>query len=379
MAVIQTSAELYREPISCPHRFPCFAQTGLVFGGIPSVVEALRHGGNFTRQRPEHVQIRHSLAVRDLPGAERAHPQRRPGNRTGDAPANNQQRNQNNEKDLGQHTKECSTPDKKDLRVYVARIVHHGEAAQHCIPTANRQRENVHRQASRPDERALLAALTHGLLYRCRTRGERLGHVRSQFRSYRDQSALPVVDGDTQQVLPVPEALHQPLQVIVGNVGGSVARNVASRFASNVTGPPVRACSPGLLNIADQALAQHLSATLQCPAQSAFFPQHFVIGKTGRNERDAQNERNNQPNTQQSHAQSFTRSFDAIEPRWVVVISNRMCTNAGRLAPLLGWEVSLKSTKIVLSRYEGLISRRHGGRVKPIDRYRKSLALSSRG
>ncbi len=106
VAVFQTSAELHRETIRRPQGFSRVAQTRLIFGSAAGVVEALRHGGNFASQGPEHVEIRHFLVERNLPRAECPHPERCSCDRAGNAPTDNQQRKQDDEEDLSQHTKE---------------------------------------------------------------------------------------------------------------------------------------------------------------------------------------------------------------------------------------------------------------------------------
>ena len=44
-----------------------------------------------------------------------------------------------------------------------------------------------------------------------------------------------------------------------------------------------------------EALAQYLGATLQVPAQTTLLTQHFVIRGRERDQRDAHDERNNEP------------------------------------------------------------------------------------
>ncbi len=156
----------------------------------------------------------------------------------------------------------------------------HRQATQYFILTANRQRKNVSRNFSQSEERTVCVILRDGLRYYRRTHGERL----REFWSRGYQRALLVVNDNAHQVFSVPEALHQALQF------------------------PVRTflvfCIPRPLDIAGETLTQHLGATLQIAAQSALFSQHFVIGKAERNQGDADNQRNDEANTQQSHARA---------------------------------------------------------------------------
>src|SRR5258708_25150844 len=284
MAILQTRAELHRESIRCPHGFRRTARAGLIFGWIGGVGEALGQRGNLASQRTEHVEVGHSLADRNLPRAKAAHPQRSPRDGAGNAPANNQQRNQNDEEALGQHPKKCLTPCEKNLGAYVAHIVHHGQAAQHFILTANRQRENVNRHASQSEERTLSVTLRDGLRNRRRGYGEGFHEIRG--RGY--QRALPVIDDDAQHVLAVSEPLHQSLQFVVWD--------------------PART-RPRPLNIADETLPKHLGATLHITAHSALLSQHLLIVETRRNQSDAETKRRNKANTQQTHELSFYPRF----------------------------------------------------------------------
>jgi hypothetical protein len=109
----------------------------------------------------------------------------------GDAPADNQQGDQNDEEDLSQHAEKSLAPDEKDFARDVAHVVHHRQAAQNFILAANRQGENMNRHASQPDERALFTILPDRLVTGGRTGREAF----RQFRSHRYHCALPVVDG----------------------------------------------------------------------------------------------------------------------------------------------------------------------------------------
>src|ERR1700681_4401480 len=215
------------------------------------MVEALRHGGNFARQGPEHVEVGYSLADRNLSRAEPAHPQRRPRDRASNAPADNQQCNKDNEEALSQHAEKCLTPREKYLGTDVAHIVHHGQAAQDFILTANRQRENVNRHASQAEERTLSVTLGDSLHYRRRSCGERL----REFRSRGYQRALTVIDNDAQHVLAVSEPLHQSLQFVV----------------RDFVPVPARTSTPRPFDVADETFPKHLGAALQITAQSALF------------------------------------------------------------------------------------------------------------
>src|SRR5258708_26305513 len=285
MAILQTRAELHRESIRCPHGFRRTARAGLIFGWIGGVGEALGQRGNLASQRTEHVEVGHSLADRNLPRAKGAQPQRSRRDWAGNAPANNQQRNQNDEEALGQHPEKCLTPGEKNLGTDVAHIVHHGQAAQHFILTANRQRENVNRHASQSEERTLSVTLRDGL--RNRRRGYCEGFREIRGRGY--QRALPVIDDDAQHVLAVSEQLHQPLQFVVWD--------------------PARTRIPRPLNIADETLPNHLDESLLITAKSALLLQHLVIRETRRNQSDAENKRRNKANTQQTHELSFYPRF----------------------------------------------------------------------
>ena len=175
----------------------------------------------------------------------------------------------------------------------------YGQAPQHFILTANRQRENMNRHGIQTEERTLSVTLRDGLHYGRRGCGE---HFR-EFRGRGYQRALLVIDDDAQHVLTVAEALHQSLQFGVRDLARA--------------GIPRRP-----LDVADETLPQHLGATLHVTAQSALFSQHFVVGKTRRNQRDTENKRSNKANTQQTHAKSFLpKILTRLRSDWLFVNS----------------------------------------------------------
>src|SRR6202795_1763488 len=157
----------------------------------------------------------------------------------------------------------------------------------------------MNRNCSQPDERTFFATFGDGLRYRRRACGERF----REFRSRGYQRALTVVDDDAQHVLAVSEPLHQPLQFGVRDLARA--------------GIPRRP-----LDVADETLPQHLGATLHITAQGALFSQYFVVGKTRRNQRDAENKRSNKANTQQAHAESFLpKILTRLRSDWLFVNS----------------------------------------------------------
>ncbi len=95
------------------------------------------------------------LAERNLPRAQGAHPQRCARNGAGHAPADNEQRNQNDEENLSQNSEKCLPPDEKNLVTDITYVVHYGQAAQYFILPANRQRENVNRHTSQAETNEL--------------------------------------------------------------------------------------------------------------------------------------------------------------------------------------------------------------------------------
>src|SRR5271167_4414292 len=100
---------------------------------------------------------------------------------------------------------------------------------------------------------------------------------------------------------------------LVRNLIRSFARSLARTFALDLTADSTgcfggRGVGAGIvgfhiprsLRIADETLAQYLVATLHVAAQSVLLCQHFIIGKTRRDQGDADNEREDESNTQQS-------------------------------------------------------------------------------
>ncbi len=98
-----------------------------------------------------------------------------------------------------------------------------------------------------------------------------------------NQIAGAVIDGDTEQVFAISKTLDELLQ-----------------FSSFIM-----AGIPGTLGISYEALGEQLSAMFEVAAKSAFFTQYLVVGEPNGYEGDADDQRNNQANAQQSHGHSL--------------------------------------------------------------------------
>ena len=119
-------------------------------------------------------------------------------------------------------------------------------------------------------KRAYSMVLTQGLRHyggNCSQRG-------FQLRCNCQQIALPAVDRQSREMLPVPEVLYDVLQIL---------RRIFLQVA---------------FHISREAFAQYLGASLQVPAQATLLTQRLVIRGRERDQRDAHDEGNNEPDAE---------------------------------------------------------------------------------
>ncbi len=119
-------------------------------------------------------------------------------------------------------------------------------------------------------KRAFSMVLTQGLRH-YRGNGSQRG-----FQLWRNcqQIALPSVDSQSREMLPVPVMLYDALQIL-------------QRIFLQVA-----------FDISREAFAQYLGASLQVPAQGTFLTQRLVIRGRERDQRDAHDEGNNEPDAE---------------------------------------------------------------------------------
>ena len=141
---VEASLNLHGQPVRRPQGFTGFPQSSLVFCGRPGLAKTFRQRHHFPSQRFEQIQIRHLLMGRNSAHAKSAHPLRGSCDGSGYAPSHNQHRDENDEKDLDQHPKECFAPGTEVLCPNVIDIMHHRQPAQHFIVPVQRYRKDVY-------------------------------------------------------------------------------------------------------------------------------------------------------------------------------------------------------------------------------------------
>ena len=228
------------------------------------------------------------------------------------APTHDQQRNKNNQENLDEDPQESGAPDAKALGADVSGIVHYRQPTHNFILAMQRQRKNLHGTLAYADERALAMTLCHGCdHFRWRRR-----HDLSQLRSDRHDMALAIVYGDAHQMFAIAEPLNQPLQ------------------------SPLRSRLPGSFHIARDALAENLRAPFQIASQRALFTHDLVIRETERHQCDADNKRDDKPDTQQAHRDCFPMDIrsslvrEALREHTGITLAFREKPQCGKLSKM---------------------------------------------
>ena len=98
--LLQPGANVHRQPIRRPHGLSRLAQPSFQLGSRASDVQTLGESRDLPCQRTKHLQIRQFDPPHSTTGAQRLHPVGGSGNRSSNAPAHNQQGDQDDQKNM---------------------------------------------------------------------------------------------------------------------------------------------------------------------------------------------------------------------------------------------------------------------------------------
>ena len=189
-----------------------------------------------------------------------------PRDGTGDAPADDQQRDENDQKDVLQRAQEGLTPNPQALLPDISGVMNDRQSTEEIVPPVQGPSVDVDRGAAYTDESARVVIFAEGLQY---DRG-RARHQRHNAGRDLDRLALRVVDRQSRQMIPVGILLDGVLEVVL---------RIPLKIALHVSG---------------KTLAQHLCAVLQIFLQPPVEHHYLVVRRAQRYQRYANNERDDQ-------------------------------------------------------------------------------------
>src|SRR5712692_377346 len=273
-SVLQACSNVNGKSICGPLGLSLFAQPGFCLGSRASRGKTLRKSRNFPGQGTKQIQIRHLDARRGSASrAQSSHPVGCPRDGAFNAPAHDQQGDKSDENNVCQRTQESLAPNAQTLGTDIASIVNNGECPQNLVLAMQGHGGNVNRGGAKFLEDVGISIVLQCLRNNCR----RCTHERSQRSRHRNDATFRAINGEAGQIF-AGRALQRPMQGL---------QSVFLEIPFDVSG---------------EAVPNHRIAFLQVATEATLLHQHLVVEGAKGNQRDADNEGDNEPGTQQSHA-----------------------------------------------------------------------------